>query len=396
MINTDSLKHNSVNVIIGPNGSGKSRLLRKLSADFLREGKKVIAIAPNIFDRFQGLPPKNLRFFGARNGKNEALHVIRDAMKKVATDNIQLAKDLSRILSYVGFEPEIGIEVCGLNIQKFNLSMDNLFGDQNKREGINIPRPQDLNDLLSTLIKWENTYKQHGVVRLGLDSFSFNELDVLSFTKIVQYEKLLRQLGAISNIQFHLYKNGKSFHLLQACSGELWFITTIAFISTHISTNSIIVIDEPETSLHPTWQKEYIQTLLDLFHLYEPCIYISTHSPIIISGADSKREGYIPNDLYVYEMNNGQTKPFDHKHFGLEEMYDKLFGIITPKNHYLSQRAVLLLNDLNEHKQSLDKVIEELHLMSKRSYDSSQQEVLAKLESMARDLFLKHGGNNHD
>lgn len=162
---------------------------------------------------------------------------------------------------------------------------------------------------------------------------------------------------------------------------ELCFITTLAFISTQIKQRSVIAIDEPDTSLHPTWQQSYVRTLLDLFHRYEPRILISTHSPIIISGAEAASGA-----VFVYEMKDGEAAIFDHAKLSLEEMYDRLFGLITPKNHYLSQRAVTMLNALNSGDRNLNEVLHELDALRTKSYDESQQVVITKFVDMARRL----------
>jgi hypothetical protein len=134
-----------------------------------------------------------------------------------------------------------------------------------------------------------------------------------------------------------------------------------------------------------------VKTLLDLFHRYEPRILISTHSPIIISGAEAASRA-----VAVFEMKGGEASIFDHAKLSLEEMYDRLFGLITPKNHYLSQRAVLLLNALNSGDRSLDQVVSELAELRAKSYDESQQEVIVKVEAMARELDSMSGGAAHD
>lgn len=48
--------------------------------------------------------------------------------------------------------------------------------------------------------------------------------------------------------------------------------------------NGIILIDEPETSLHPKWQRKYIRFLLDTFQGLNIQFIIATHSPYILQG----------------------------------------------------------------------------------------------------------------
>ena len=391
MIDTDSIKPGTVSVLIGPNGSGKSRLLRKLCTSYLRRDESVIAIAPTLYDRFLRMPKKGLRFFGARQGRNAAANVIRDALERAATDDqFQIIKNLTQALKYTNFDPVIGLEVRDLDLARFSAATERPQRDDDEDaspSGFETLSRSERESLFSVLVKWEKQYGRGGVVRLGLDSHSFKELDALSFAKIVQYESVLRRTGVVSTVRYHLFRNRESFPLLQACSGEICFITTIAFISTQIENRSVIAIDEPDTSLHPSWQQSYVKTLLDLFHRYEPRILISTHSPIIISGAEAASGA-----VSVFEMKDGEASIFDHAKLSLEEMYDRLFGLITPKNHYLSQRAVTMLNALNSGDRNLDEVLHELDALRTKSYDESQQAVITRFEDMARRLAVMRQG----
>ena len=158
-------------------------------------------------------------------------------------------------------------------------------------------------ELHGALLKWQSRDERDDIVRLMMESFSFEELDALTFAVLARHDDLLYRTRMILPIEYYLYRNRKPIRLLEACSGEIVFITTVAFISSQIKTNSVIAIDEPDTSLHPTWQQSYVRTILDLFYQYEPRILISTHSPIIISGAK------VANDtVNVYEVENGQTQ----------------------------------------------------------------------------------------
>jgi hypothetical protein len=368
MIDTHVIRPGTVNVLIGPNGSGKSRLLRKLCTSFLRRGDEVIAIAPTIYDRFRRMPKRGFRFFGARQGRNAAVHVVRSALERTSAENPQILKNLTRALEYTNFEPVIGIRLSDLNLNNFPAAEEHLSRS-------------DAEELRSALLKWQSRGERPEIIRLRMDKFSFEELDALTFAILVRHDELLHQTKTATRIKYFLYRKGEPIPLLEACSGEICFITTVAFISTQIGKRTVIAIDEPETSLHPTWQQSYVKTLLDLFGYYEPRILVSTHSPIIISGAEAASGA-----VSVFEMKGGEASIFDHAKLSLEEMYDQLFGLITPKNHYLSQRAVTMLNGLNCGDRTLNEVLHELGALRIKSYDESQQAVIAKFEDMARRL----------
>jgi len=353
-------------------------MLRDLCATFLRNGEDVIAIAPTIFDRFKRLPKKRFRFFGARQGQSAARTVIKTALAKASIEGEQIIKNITQALKYTNFDPEIGIRISKINPGEINFGFDFLTGNETDQ-------------VISALRRLKHGNYPDGIARISLDSYSFSELSSVGLAVLAGYEKILQEKKVISRIEYFFFREGRPIPLLEACSGELNFITAIAFIATHIKPHSVIAIDEPDTSLHPTWQQSYISTLLALFYKYQPRILIATHSPIIVSGAEQSG-----SNLTVYEMEEGLTKIFNHLDMSLEAMYDRLFGLITPKNHYLSQRAITLLNELNDQKRSLGDVTEELQELRHKSYDHSQQEVILRIEAMARELVSTKGDSTND
>jgi predicted ATP-dependent endonuclease of OLD family len=46
--------------------------------------------------------------------------------------------------------------------------------------------------------------------------------------------------------------------------------------------NSLILIDEPEISLHVSWQKKFITDLMDIIDLNQFDVVLATHSPQLI------------------------------------------------------------------------------------------------------------------
>lgn len=82
-----------------------------------------------------------------------------------------------------------------------------------------------------------------------------------------------------------LKKQGTEIPLERASSGEIQLLTTLAFIASHITERTAILIDEPENSLHPRWQRSYIDRLFDLFQSSEPKVIIATHAPVMVTAA---------------------------------------------------------------------------------------------------------------
>lgn len=66
-------------------------------------------------------------------------------------------------------------------------------------------------------------------------------------------------------------------------SGEQHEVVLLYQLLFKVKTDSLILIDEPELSLHIAWQEQFLQDLLQITSLSEFNVLIATHSPHIIS-----------------------------------------------------------------------------------------------------------------
>lgn len=108
-------------------------------------------------------------------------------------------------------------------------------------------------------------YFSNEAVRLGLLT------DVLSLTRAdVQSER-----------------SDASFSAYELSSGEYHMLTSILSLGFGIQSSSVVLIDEPETSLHPQWQKDFMDSLSEICGsaLQDGHLIVSTHSPLIVAAA---------------------------------------------------------------------------------------------------------------
>ncbi|NET55908.1 MAG: ATP-binding protein [Symploca sp. SIO2E6] len=82
-------------------------------------------------------------------------------------------------------------------------------------------------------------------------------------------------------------------------SGERQIVTLI-YAATHMSKQKIVLIDEPEISLHVAWQRHLLQKMSD--QLGERQIIVCTHSPVI--GADYEDRVVIFEPKITYSSEN--------------------------------------------------------------------------------------------
>jgi predicted ATP-binding protein involved in virulence len=78
--------------------------------------------------------------------------------------------------------------------------------------------------------------------------------------------------------------SGKDLHLTALSSGEQEEVVLLYELLFRTRPNTLVLIDEPETSLHVVWQKVFIDDLLAIAKVQPISFLLATHSPQIING----------------------------------------------------------------------------------------------------------------
>lgn len=152
---------------------------------------------------------------------------------------------------------------------------------------------------------------------------------------------LLSDQLILADAQVQSRRGGKSFSIYDLSSGEYHLFTTILALGFSMRAGSIVLIDEPENSLHPHWQQEFMDTLRTMCSLIkEGHVVISTHSPLIVSAASE-------NSRIVDLSWNVETPATLPVAFGAsaDEILFSQFGIASSRNPIvvdIVQQAVAL------------------------------------------------------
>jgi len=77
--------------------------------------------------------------------------------------------------------------------------------------------------------------------------------------------------------------NGQSLIVESLSSGEQHMLALFAMLLFSAQPNSLVLIDEPEISLHVSWQHEFLADLTRVVQLGDLNVVIATHSPSIIN-----------------------------------------------------------------------------------------------------------------
>lgn len=77
---------------------------------------------------------------------------------------------------------------------------------------------------------------------------------------------------------------GKELDLAQLSSGEQHEVVLLYELIFNVTPDTLVLIDEPEISLHISWQKEFLADLLRIIKIQNIQVIVATHSPAIING----------------------------------------------------------------------------------------------------------------
>ena len=91
------------------------------------------------------------------------------------------------------------------------------------------------------------------------------------------------QISNNKGFSFYQNKTQQPLSLTDLSSGEQQEVVLLYELLFKTAQNSLILIDEPEISLHVIWQKAFIDDLKKIAKLKKISFLVSTHSPQIIN-----------------------------------------------------------------------------------------------------------------
>ncbi|WP_165607387.1 AAA family ATPase [Rothia kristinae] len=368
----------TTSAIIGANGSGKSRLLGEIARCFIsgeygspelnggqidiNEITSVLAISNIAIDSFP-FPSKldqSYRYLGLRRAANA---VFSGTVKTIIDNNLfyilnlrtDLIKNLNNIFKY------LNITDCRSTLRiidrkpikypdpkQFKTNFENRLGFHN-------PEYNDyaIGEIYNVLIKCIDEINNIPSVRTNqkeqfydlqneaegnyLNQIAINFMNILSefkFTVDQSVRVMLRYLNLVPESEFEIKNEISTGKLItsQFSAGQQLLIATCLRVLNYVRNNSLILIDEPETGLHPEWELKFIDIVKDIIpENYNVHMVIATHSPYVASNADaviySSTPGVFDNYFSGYEeftINNILYSVFNTPIFGNYGIYKDL------------------------------------------------------------------------
>jgi predicted ATPase len=362
-----------IEFVVGKNGSGKSRYLQEMARETDRQ---TILICNTVHDRYRA--SSKVRKFSIRNPKSNPSNVIKSAFIQLVREAGYRLNTIAKVLEYCNYEPCIGFGiVLAKNIDTEVSELQHLAARGKIDFGIDI-------NFISSLL--ERVGRGDDFLEINLADSYTSSLGQETLLGILENEHILRKMKLLKSIDIHVRQKGRRgfVKIEQASSGELTLIASQIFALVNIKEGSLILIDEPENSLHPQWQKDYVNSLGDLIARYSPTVIIATHSPLIVSGVRNSEDVV----QFHYAETGETTRPGRTVPSAEESLWEQ-FETITPESRYVSDHIVDLLENLEKKSKSFDEVIESLNEMEEASYDYRQEKVLRAAKALAIKIRLE-------
>lgn len=313
--------------------------------------QKIIAQSFSFADKFNFNSNDRYSYLGTRTASNASyVSHFQNTIAEIISKNIYredfkiFFKDL---LIFLNFDKKIGLafnisskrklEAIQSDYKMFENLYENFKSRRTNSEvGINIEK-SNLKEVHNKLIKYIKKYKgldnNEIIYEFSLDE-TFKNKDLFEFYTFMRY---LSYFKILSNPNIIFSKYEQNIHMDVISSGEKQMIYSFLSIYSTIDSNSLVVIDEPEISLHPNWQMKYLNLLETLFSKYVNSHFIiATHSHFMVS--DLKKD-----NSSIIVMNRNAEKlsayKYDSSTYGwsAEDILYNVFRVPSNRNYYIAK-----------------------------------------------------------
>ncbi|MBV1806775.1 AAA family ATPase [Pseudomonas viridiflava] len=235
------------------------------------------------------------------------------------------------------------------NIDELNKAILNVQRGELKKSDARIKRiakeAPGLHDFFGSIAP---LFKGDLTISIDLGSFFKNSRNVAVWTKSFDVARSLRAFKNVAVVFTRSsQKHDKGYEFSELSSGEQQLIGTNARLLAELEPNSLVVIDEPELSLHPEWQMKYIPTLrASLENIPGTHVLIATHSHFMVSDLDPDSTALVianKNSSSKFEMFKGDV-------YGRspENILYRVFGVASTGNIYVENDLRNALSIISE------------------------------------------------
>lgn len=270
-------------------------------------------------------------------------------------------QNLSSILDFIGYDHTITLNYSIVLKSKKNGSVyDHVFQHMQIDKEYSKLTPAQRSNKVKELYDF---YKNREFAKQPTCNYNIDiDKNSLAENEDLNYIYKLKQYDLVQTASVVFYKNGKQIASEEMSSGEFAMLSMVLSISTAASdSHTLILIDEPELSLHPNWQMTIIDNL-DRALKDQVChLLIATHSHMLVSDLPMNRSSV--SQWEKDEDGNLIANRIGENTYGwsAEEVLLKVFKTATDRNRYFGERISKLLEQMGNDTISKGAVADELN-----------------------------------
>jgi hypothetical protein len=151
-----------------------------------------------------------------------------------------------------------------------------------------------------------------------------------------------RRVGRPSLMQVEgelTFWRGKS--QLRLSAGQTHFAFMIIRICAHLKNRSLLLIDEPETGLHPNAEVEFMRTLKSILHDFNSFAVVATHSMLVVREVPTSSVRLISHDEWTPIVRMPRMETFGAD---ISAICDEVFGDLNVTAAYHAELRSLSSN----------------------------------------------------
>ena len=251
-----------------------------------------------------------------------------DVLKSFIEDKIKEAENIIKLRPIRLFTQEFSKAFRGNEHPKvFNvLEEDEVIIDLNSpslsipfsvQKAIYIDSPMSLGAGSSSNKHWSDLTKFIFFEDENRSDFHNNDI-YTSISKNIKGEAVRFTLGTLSTLTF-LREDGKEFELTEVATGiKAFSIIQILLKNGHIDNRTLLIIDEPESHLHPQWIVEYARMIVLLHKHIGVKFFLASHNPDMVSAIRyiAEKEGVLDNVNYYLAEKAEEAYLYNYRALG--------------------------------------------------------------------------------
>ena len=276
-------------------------------------------------------------------------------------DNRQ-RQNICSILDFIGYDHRISLSYSLVMKSKKSGDAREVISQrvEKDREYRNFSK-QEKNEKIIQLYKFYNQKASSNKIRYDYHiDFDSDSPSKESFDEL-QYIYKLKQYDLVNSANVIFHKQECNITSEDMSSGEFAILSTVLSISAAADNpHTLVLLDEPELSLHPNWQMTLIDNLERALANQVCHMIVATHSHMLVSDLPVKRS--FVTQLEKDEKGNLNATAISECTYGwsAEEVLLKVFKTATDRNRYFGERIGRLLEKMGNNSIQPKEVTDEL------------------------------------